>query len=149
MSSFYIVSTSNSNDKWLNLDDSHILQQRVRTVIRDENDNYYQIILDEGYRCDGLSVPMIFCWYLPSWDRDNSLYNLSGAIHDALYTIEGAKIFSREECDDVFRGLLRDAGISRSKAGLADVSVGLFAGGKKHWGNDTWSNRDKIHVRCM
>lgn len=149
MSSFYIVSTSNSNDKWLGTDDSHVLQQRVRTVIRDENDNYWQIILDKGYRCDGLSVPKIFRWYLPSWDKDNSLYNLSGAIHDALYTLRGANMFSREECDDVFRGLLRDAGISRSKAGLADMSVRLFAGGEKHWGNDTWSNRDKIHVRCM
>lgn len=150
MSSFYIVSTSNTNDKWLDTDDeSHVLQQRVRTVIRDENDNYWQIILDKGYRCDGLSVPKIFRWYLPSWDKENSLYNLAGALHDALYTLRGAKIFNREECDDGFRGLLRDAGISRSKAGLADMAVGLFAGGEKHWGNDPWCNRYKIHVRCM
>lgn len=70
-----------------------------------------------------------------------------GAIHDSLYTLKGANLFTREECDDVFRGLLRDAGISRMKAGLADMSVGLFAGGDKHWGNDTWNNKNKIHVK--
>ena len=77
MSSFYIVSTTNTNDKWISTEDSHILQKRIRTVIRDEYNNQYQIILDKGYRCDGLSVPMVFQWYLPSWDKDNSLYNLS------------------------------------------------------------------------
>lgn len=77
MSSFYIVSTTNTNDKWLSTNDSHILQKRIRTVIRDEYNNKYQIILDKGYRCDGLSVPKMFRWYLPSWDKDNQLYNLA------------------------------------------------------------------------
>lgn len=111
MASFYIVNTTNSNGKWLNTSDSHVLQKSITTVICDEYNNYYQIILDKGYRCDGLSVPKIFRWYLPSWDKDNSVYNLAGAIHDALYTVKGAHLFTREECDDVFRGLLRDASI--------------------------------------
>lgn len=149
MSSFYIVNTTNSNGKWLNTSDSHVLQESITTVICDEYNNYYRIILDKGYRCDGLSVPKIFRWYLPSWDKDNQLYNLSGSVHDALYTIKGANIFSREESDDIFRGLLRDSGISRAKAGLADMAVGLFAGGDRHWGNDTWNNKDKIHVKLM
>ena len=147
MSSFYIVSTTNTNDKWESNGDSYILQKRIRTVIRDEYNNQYQIILDKGYRCDGLSVPKMFRWYLPSWDKDNQLYNLAGAIHDALYTLKGANLFTREECDDVFRGLLRDSGIGRTKAGLADMAVGLFAGSDKHWGNDTWDNKCKIHVK--
>lgn len=149
MSSFYIVNTTNSNDKWLNTSDSHVLQKNITSVICDEYNNYYQIILDKGYRCDGLSVPKVFRWYLPSWDKDNQLYNLAGAVHDALYTVKGARLFTREECDDVFRGLLRDSGISRAKAGLADMAVGLFAGGDKHWGNDTWNNKVKIHVKLM
>lgn len=149
MSSFYIVNTTNSNDKWLNNSDSHVLQKNITAVICDEYNNYYQIILDKGYRCDGLSVPKVFRWYLPSWDKDNQLYNLAGAIHDALYTLKGANLFTREESDDVFRGLLRDSGISRAKAGLADMAVGLFAGGDKHWGNDTWNNKDRIHVKLM
>ena len=149
MSSFYIVNTTNSNDKWLNTSDSHVLQKSIRTVISDEHGNYYQIVLDKGFRCDGLSVPKIFRWYLPSWDKDNQLYNLSGSIHDALYTLKGANIFTREESDDIFRGLLRDSGISRAKAGLADMAVGIFAGGDRHWGNDTWNNKDRIHVKLM
>ena len=149
MSSFYIVNTTNSNDKWLNTSDSHVLQKDIAAVICDEYNNYYRIILDKGYRCDGLSVPKVFRWYLPSWDKDNSGYNLAGAIHDALYTVKGANLFAREECDDIFRGLLRDSGISRAKAGLADMAVGLFAGGDRHWGNDTWNNKDKIHVKLM
>ena len=149
MSSFYIVNTTNSNGKWLNTSDSHVLQKNITTVICDEYNNYYQIILDKGYRCDGLSVPKVFRWYLPSWDKDNQLYNLAGAIHDALYTLKGANMFTREESDDIFRGLLRDSGISRAKAGLADMAVGLFAGGDRHWGNDTWNNKDKIHVKMM
>ena len=149
MSSFYIVNTTNSNDKWLNTSDSHVLQKNITAVICDEYNNYYQIILDKGYRCDGLSVPKVFRWYLPSWDKDNQLYNLSGSIHDALYTLKGANMFTREECDDIFRGLLRDSGISRAKAGLADMAVGLFAGGDRHWGNDEWTNKDKIYVKLM
>lgn len=149
MSSFYIVNTTNSNGKWLNTSDSRVLQKNITAVICDEYNNYCQIILDKGYRCDGLSVPKVFRWYLPSWDKDNQLYNLAGAIHDALYTLKGANMFTREECDDIFRGLLRDSGISRAKAGLADMAVGLFAGGDRHWGNDTWNNKDKIHVKMM
>ena len=149
MSSFYIVNTTNSNGKWLSSVDSHVLQKNITAVICDEYNNYYQIILDKGYRCDGLSVPKVFRWYLPSWDKDNQLYNLAGAIHDALYTLKGANMFTREESDDIFRGLLRDSGISRAKAGLADMAVGLFAGGDRHWGNDTWNNKDKIHVELM
>ncbi len=149
MSSFYIVNTTNSNGKWLNTSDSHVLQKSIRTVISDEHGNYYQIVLDKGFRCDGLSVPKVFRWYLPSWDKDNQLYNLSGSVHDALYTVKGANIFTREESDDIFRGLLRDSGISRAKAGLADMAVGLFAGGDRHWGNDSWNNKGRIHVKLM
>lgn len=145
----YYVTSSNYNDKWLNLEDSHILQKGITTILRDENDNYYQIVLDPDFQCDGLSVPTIFRWYLPSWDNENSLYNLAGIIHDALYTVKGANIFTRSECDDVFRGLLRDAGISRTKAGMADWCVGKFAGGDKHWGNDEWNNLSKIHVKLL
>lgn len=149
MSSFYLVNTTNSNDKWLNTSDSHVLQKSIRTVISDEHGNYYQIVIDKGFRCDGLSVPKVFRWYLPSWDKDNQVYNLAGAVHDALYTLKGANMFTREESDDIFRSLLRDSGISRAKAGLADMAVGIFAGGDKHWGNDSWNNKDRIHVKLM
>lgn len=93
----------------------------------------------KGFRCDGLSVPKLFRWFLPSWDKKNWLYNVSGAFHDWLYCTRGAYgKFTREECDDFFRGILRESGIGRFKAGVADKSIELFAGGKSHWGNDSF-----------
>jgi hypothetical protein len=90
------------------------------------------------FRCDGLSVPVLFRWFLPSWDKKNELYNIAGAVHDWLYATKGAnEFFTREECDDIFRGILREAGVGRFKAGVADVMVGLFAGCGLHWGNDS------------
>lgn len=93
-----------------------------------------------GFRCDGLSVPKLFRWYLKSWDSSNELYNMAGAFHDWLYTTKGfTHLFTREECDDIFRGILREAGKSRGKAGVADKAVEWFAGGKAHWGNDDYN----------
>lgn len=92
-----------------------------------------------GFRCDGLSVPRLLRWFLPSWDDRNGLYNVAGAVHDWLYTTGGNfGMFTREECDDIFRGLLRESGIGRFKAGCADKAVEWFAGGKDHWNNDNY-----------
>ena len=93
----------------------------------------------QGFRCDGLSVPRLLRWFLPSWDERNGLYNVAGAVHDWLYTTGGNfGMFTREECDDIFRGLLRESGKSRFKAGCADKAVEWFAGNKRHWGNDSY-----------
>lgn len=101
-----------------------------------------------GFRCDGLSVPWLFRWFLKSWDDRNQLYNLAGAFHDWLYATGGADgMFSREECDDIFRGLLRESGKGRGKAGVADKAVELFAGGKSHWKNDSYEIADKVVLK--
>ena len=106
-----------------------------------------------GFRCDGLSVPRIFRWFLPSWDEKNPVYNLAGAFHDWLYSTGGnCGMFTREECDDVFRGLLRESGIGRFKAGCADKAVEWFAGGDDHWANDEYGIRPLAHMevtRCL
>lgn len=92
-----------------------------------------------GFKCDGLSVPKMFRWFLKDWDPENELYNLAGALHDWLYATEGVNgLFSRSECDDIFRGLLRESGMNRFHASTADLMVGLFAGNKRHWGNDEY-----------
>ena len=107
----------------------------------------------QGYRCDGLSVPKAFRWFLPSWDYKNSLYNLAGAVHDWLYSTGGNfGMFTREECDDIFRGLLRESGISRFKAGCADKAVEWFAGGSSHWNNDSYGVAELARMevtRCL
>ena len=81
-----------------------------------------------------------------SWDSKNSLYNVAGAVHDWLYATKGYSILRREECDDIFRGLLRESGISRFKAGAADKAVEWFAGGSNHWGADGYKVADKCSM---
>lgn len=106
------------------------------------DEKLYRLYLKAGYLTDGLSIPSIFTWYLPTWDKKNIVYNLAGVVHDALYCIKANCLFNRETADDVLRGILRDSGISRRKAGMADKCVELF--GKKHWGDDNYKIRDKI-----
>ena len=102
-----------------------------------------------GFKCDGASIPFAFRWFLPSWDKNNDLYNLGSSIHDGLYLHGGFGILSREECDDVLRGIWRDSGISRFKAGVADKCVEWFAGGGKHWGNDSYGVKDLFKMEVV
>ena len=37
----------------------------------------YTLKFDAGFKCDGLSVPVVFQWFLPKWDSKNMLYNLA------------------------------------------------------------------------
>jgi hypothetical protein len=130
-------------------DGSHVLNNQFLLIVRADRDG---LILEltfafrEGFRCDGLSVPLAFRWFLPSWDSKNALYNVAGALHDWLYATKGYSILRREECDDIFRGLLRESGIGRFKAGCADKAVEWFAGGKNHWGNDSYQIADKCSM---
>lgn len=88
----------------------------------------------KGFKCDGLSVPSVFQWFIKSWDDKNDLFNLAGVVHDALYANKGFSVLDRDECDAIFRGMLREAGKSRLVASMADFAVGLAAG--SHWGDD-------------
>lgn len=90
-----------------------------------------------GFKCDGISVPRLLRWFLKNWDNENPLYNLAGICHDYGYAARGFGIFSREEIDDIFRGMLREAGKDRRRAGMADIALRVFAGG--HWGNDEYN----------
>ena len=84
---------------------------------------------------------------LKDWDEKKKLYNLAGALHDWLYATEGDDMmFSRSECDDIFRGILREAGVGRFKAGAADLAVGIFAGNRRHWGSDSYKVGELVHL---
>lgn len=87
-----------------------------------------------GFACDGLSVPSCLRWFMKNWDLENSLYDIAGIVHDALYGNKGFNILDRDECDSIFRGILRESGCNRLHASAADFAVGLFA--KSHWGDD-------------
>lgn len=132
-------------------DGSHVLQSDGELYVHlqsKKNEVPYALFrFKKGFKCDGLSVPRLFRWFLPSWDEKNRLYNLAGALHDWLYATKGAYgRFTRSECDDIFRGLMREAGIGRIKAGTADIAVGLFAGCWRHWGNDSYSVGGLVHL---
>lgn len=103
--------------------------------------------IKKGFKCDGASIPWMFRWFLPSWAKKGCgfgfhIYNMGAAIHDGLYIHKGFGLFSREECDDILRGIWRESGISRFKAGVADKAVEWFAGGKNHFGNDSYKVGD-------
>lgn len=130
-------------------DGSHVLNNNFLLIVRaDVTAGLVELTFTfrEGFRCDGLSVPLAFRWFLPSWDSKNALYNVAGAVHDWLYTTKGYSMFNREACDDIFRGLLRESGIGRFKAGCADKAVEWFAGGKNHWGSDDYKIADKCSM---
>ena len=115
----------------------------------EKNKQMYELklTLKAGFRTDGASVPSAFTWFLPKWDKKNTCYNCAAILHDCLYSSKGIKgKFSREECDDFFRGGLRYAGISRFKAGVADKAIEWFASSPEHWGDDDLDNtKNKLY----
>lgn len=103
-------------------------------VTKDKKEEILTFKFKKNFKCDGLSVPKCFNWFLPCWKDDNMTYNLAGVIHDALYGNKGFGILNRDESDAIFRGLLRESGMNRLHASTADFMLGLFA--CCHWGND-------------
>lgn len=99
---------------------------------------------DIGFACDGLSVPWGLRWFLKNWDDSNELYNIAGICHDALYGNKGFAQLTRSECDDIFRGLLRESGKDRKHASMADWAVGCFA--SSHWGDDSLYSAHMAHM---
>jgi len=103
------------------------------------------IDVESGAVWDGLSVPWMFQWFLKKYDKMNALYNISGLIHDILYAHEGFGVFSRPECDDIFRGMLQLSGKWRIQAALAYISVGIF--GASSWGEDEFGLKVKSRLK--
>lgn len=122
---------------WTTKGDLHTLKNKASIILMLDyrgKRKYIKFTFAKGFKCDGLSVPRIFRWFLKSWDEKNDLYNLSGVVHDALYGNKGFGLFTREESDAIFRGLLRDSGCSRFRSSIADFVLGIFS--SSHWGQD-------------
>lgn len=98
----------------------------------------YVIHCRSGLVWDGASVPKPFRWYLPNIDERNLVYTAAGLLHDCCY---GGELLSKELSDDLFRGVLRDAGIPRRKASFAHLCVSV--GAKSHYGKDN----DRFGIR--
>ena len=107
-----------------------------------------EITLYPGYMTDGASTFFPISLLVPQWKENDDYYNAAPVAHDVLYLlggiIEGEHepiSLSREEVDDILRGIWRCWGMSRFVAGCADKGVEIFAGGKDHWGNDGYGVR--------
>lgn len=106
----------------------------------------FRIKVDKGAMTDGLSVPKIFRWYLPDWDDNNVLYNVTGIAHDGMY---GSEVVCKDLADEIFYQGLLTAGISRSKATVAKYAVQYLAG--LHYGhdNDDFNISPYVSLTCI
>lgn len=82
-----------------------------------------------GFQTDGGSVPVAFRWFVPAWSEGNEIINLAYVLHDYLY---GSEALPKDIADDLLRGMLRDAGLSRFRASTVCWAVEKFA--RSHYG---------------
>ena len=119
---------------WIKIGDLYQATDDIYVRLHDDGGMHYTWHLLPGFRTDGGSVPAAFRWFVPSWSEDNDIINMAYSIHDAAY---GSGLVHRDIADDMLRGILRDAGLSRFKASTVCWAVNTFA--KSHYGpeNDT------------
>lgn len=122
--------------------DCYVYVKGTRHTASDGKDRAFMMtcLFKRGFMTDGASAPKIVEKWVPNIKNGDDVYNSAPFIHDGLYAhkgvINGAEL-TREECDDVLRGIWRIAGMKRSIAGLADMGIEAFAGSSEHWGNDS------------
>lgn len=133
---FYFVD-GNGFKNWTKIGNLYQVTDDIICILRDELGTRYKFHLLPGFQCDGGSVPWCFRWFVPSWSQTNDLINAAFFIHDAAYA---SGLVHRDIADDMLRGLLRDAGLSRFKASTVCWCVNNFAAG--HYGpeNDDGGN---------
>ena len=109
-----------------------------------------------GYKTDGASTFFPISLLVPQWVPGDDHYNSAPVAHDVLYMLAGivagkfeAVHLSREEVDDILRGMWRCWGMSRFVAGCADKGVEIFAGGKNHWGNDGYNVHQYVSAKWV
>jgi hypothetical protein len=106
------------------------------------------------FMTDGASTFWPVSLIVPQWRNGDDDYNAAPTAHDVLYILKGivegdhepVKL-SREEVDDILRGMWRCWGMTRFVAGCADKGVEIFAGGKRHWGNDGYKVRKYVSAK--
>lgn len=140
---FYFVSARNPKS-WVKNGHLYQAMDDIYVTVRDQDGVHYEFHLLPGFLTDGGSVPAAFRWFVPSWSSVNWLINIAYALHDAVYA---AGILSRSEADDLLRGLLRDAGLSRVRASTVCWCVNRFA--KGHYGpkNDRYGSAPFVKMR--
>lgn len=114
-----------------------------------------------GYKGDFGSTPDIKVAQavVPSKVVFDDVYNAALDAHDWLYSVKGEltvplAAWTRLECNDFMRGVMRESPYLKAKrgwiarfcAGCADFFTKLFAGGKNHWGNDSYESMNKAEM---
>lgn len=100
-----------------------------------------KFIIRERFIHDGASVPRLV-WTLTGL-RPDGLLRAAALIHDALYVhagnlppfwVQPHRTFTRAECDHIFAGIMRKAGVSafKRKAAYAGVRLGGWLAWRKH-----------------
>lgn len=125
----YYYDGARNPKSWVKIGNLYQATDDIYVRLRDSNDLHYTWHLYPGFLTDGGSVPLAFQWVVPKWSDDNDLINLSFALHDAAY---GSGLMHRSLADDMLRGMLRDAGLSRWRASAVCWAVNNFAA--KHYG---------------
>lgn len=101
-----------------------------------------EVCVRKGFRYDGCSAPKIVNKWLPKYKK-NAKYDICALVHDILYGTRGEvlklpKALTADSCDAIYRGSLREAGLSRLIASSADFWL-VFAHNKKHFGADQYN----------
>lgn len=129
----------------LKLNTGLLLQHDAHLTIYDVSSfDVYDFAVTHGATWDGLSTPKCLQWFIPSYIEGNHMFNWAGLIHDALYS---SALLPKDVADDVFRSVLRDAGLSRFKASSAEFWMSKFS--KSHYGiaHDRYGLR--FHVKMQ
>lgn len=129
---------------WMKIGDVYQATGDIIVVVRDETGLHYEFTLVTGFQCNGGSVPWCFQWFVPGWSATNDLLNTAYALHDAMYC---SGFIPRDLADDMLRGLLRDAGLSRLRASTVCYAVNKFA--ESHYNKDEYNSKPFVKMRVF
>lgn len=121
----------------------------------------YFFNVDSGYVGNFASSPDLWLVQkvVPSYIASDPVYDSGFDLHDWLYSTQGktttGEKLTRKEVDQLARGIM-EISLKKSKkkfawlrAAIMYEKVRLFAGGKSHWGNDTFKSKDMATFRLM
>lgn len=117
------------------------------SVVLNTNIGTYKVIIPVGFVTDGISGTRLTHKVLPRWKEGDSKYNACGLVHDILYEFKGFGIFTRKDCDNIFKGMLHRYGVNKFVCNAANLLLNIFAG--CHWGADGYNTSDAAHIRRL
>lgn len=138
---FYYLGSKNAT-AWCKVGNLYQAVEDIYVYLKDDSGMRYIWHLLPGFRTNMGSVPVIFQWFIPSYSKDNYLINVAYFIHDAAYS---SGLVHRDIADDMLRGILRDAGVSRFKASTVCWCVNNFA--ENHYGPEHDTDDNNLFVK--